>query len=105
MRPGAGSQTGIEGDPTAHGGWDMGEGNAIRVGATGHKVYSRVRHQRVPGFVFQGHFAVEVRHIRRIEPLVYILPEQPPTFSQVARVVRIVHQTSGEEFTSILKRR
>ena len=47
---------------------------------------------------------MEVRHIRRIGPLVYILPAQPLAFSLVASVVKIIHQTSGEEFTSILKR-
>ena len=44
-------------------------------------------------------------HTRRIGPLVYILPAQPLTFSQVARVVRVFHQTGDEEFAPVLKRR
>ena len=91
---------------SAHGRWDIGEGNDIPTVGTGHeKVPSGGRHPRIRGSMFQGHLTVEICHIRWIGPLVHILRAQSSTFSQVTRVVRVVHQTSSEEFTSILERR
>jgi hypothetical protein len=87
---------------SAHGRWDMGEAPAIRVIATGHKkVSSGACHPQVRGFAAASrgapHGGTSPYLPDRTTCVHTILPVWPSTFSQVARVVRIVYQTSGKK--------